>query len=44
MKYRICIVKEKLDYYAKSYTGKNTSVIHEAIPLIHFFIAHHFQL
>ena len=30
---RICITKQKLDYYTKICTGKNASVIHEAIPL-----------
>ena len=34
MKHRICITKEKLAYHVKSYGGKNTSVIHKAIPLI----------
>ena len=30
---RICATKEKLDYYTKSYLGKNTSVIYEGILL-----------
>ena len=38
VQHRICITKEKLDYYVKSYRGKNTSVIHEAIPLIQLLL------
>ena len=32
------IIKEKLDYYAKSQRGKNTSVIHDTLPLIQLFL------
>ena len=40
MKHRIRITKKKkLDYYAKSYRGKNTSVIHDAIHLIQLLLS-----
>ena len=38
VKHRICITKEKLDYYAKSYRDKNTSVIYDTIPLIQLLL------
>ena len=38
VKRRICITKEKLDYNAESYRGKNTSVAHEAKPLIQLLL------
>ena len=33
---RICIIKEKLDCY--NYRGKNTSVIHDAVPPIQLLL------
>ena len=32
------ITKQKLDYYDNSYRGKNTSVIHDTIPLIQLLL------
>ena len=38
VKHRLCITKEKLDCYSESYTGKSTSVVHEATPLIQWLL------
>ena len=38
VKHIICSTKEKLDNYAQTITGKNTSIIHDAITLIHLLL------
>ena len=38
VEHRICITKEKLDCYAKSQRGKNTSVKYEVIPPVQLLL------